>query len=84
MLLCLGLGSALLSLLGEHVFYRLALPRIRRGNRLQYWLHTSQVRGWHRVGRHGQPPDTTRPNLSGSQRIHRALNSEPLDGPERR
>uniref|UniRef100_A0A671FNJ5 Glutamate receptor n=1 Tax=Rhinolophus ferrumequinum TaxID=59479 RepID=A0A671FNJ5_RHIFE len=41
-LLCLGLGSALLSLLGEHVFYRLALPRIRRGNRLQYWLHTSQ------------------------------------------
>lgn len=44
-LLCLGLGSALLSSLGEHVFYRLALPRIRRGNKLQYWLHTSQVRG---------------------------------------
>ncbi|KAM6219696.1 glutamate receptor ionotropic, NMDA 3B [Rhynchocyon petersi] len=41
-LLCLGLGSALLSLLGEHIFYRLALPRIRRGNKLQYWLHTSQ------------------------------------------
>ena len=45
-LLCLGLGSALLSSLGEHVFYRLALPRIRRGNKLQYWLHTSQVRSW--------------------------------------
>lgn len=49
-LLCLGLGSALLSSLGEHVFYHLALPRIRRGNKLQYWLHTSQVRslpcGW--------------------------------------
>lgn len=43
-LLCLGPGSALLSSLGEHVFYRLALPRIRRGNKLQYWLHTSQVR----------------------------------------
>uniref|UniRef100_A0A8C5P3R7 Glutamate receptor n=1 Tax=Jaculus jaculus TaxID=51337 RepID=A0A8C5P3R7_JACJA len=41
-LLCLGLGSALLSSLGEHVFYRLVLPRIRRGNKLQYWLHTSQ------------------------------------------
>ncbi|KAM5237886.1 glutamate receptor ionotropic, NMDA 3B [Ctenodactylus gundi] len=41
-LLCLGLASALLSSLGEHVFYRLVLPRIRRGNRLQYWLHTSQ------------------------------------------
>ncbi|XP_063085274.1 glutamate receptor ionotropic, NMDA 3B isoform X2 [Cavia porcellus] len=42
LLLCLGLGSALLSSLGEHVFYRLVLPRIRRGRRLQYWLHTSQ------------------------------------------
>lgn len=44
-LLCLGLGSALLGLLGEHVFFRLVLPRMRRGNKLQYWLHTSQVRG---------------------------------------
>ncbi|XP_047563411.1 glutamate receptor ionotropic, NMDA 3B isoform X2 [Lutra lutra] len=51
-LLCLGLGSALLSCLGEHVFYHLVLPRIRRGKKLQYWLHTSQ-------------------------RIHRALNTEP-------
>ena len=52
-LLCLGLGSALLSSLGEHVFYRLALPRIRRGNKMQYWLHTSQVRsgGWEGGGR---------------------------------
>ncbi|KAG3280863.1 glutamate ionotropic receptor NMDA type subunit 3B, transcript variant X3 [Ictidomys tridecemlineatus] len=41
-LLCLGLGSALLSSLCEHVFFRLVLPRIRRGSRLQYWLHTSQ------------------------------------------
>ncbi|XP_047633736.1 glutamate receptor ionotropic, NMDA 3B [Phacochoerus africanus] len=56
-LLCLGMGSALLSSLGEHVFYHLALPRIRRGNKLQYWLHTSQ-------------------------RIHRALNTEPPDGQE--
>uniref|UniRef100_A0A8P0TLL1 Glutamate receptor n=1 Tax=Canis lupus familiaris TaxID=9615 RepID=A0A8P0TLL1_CANLF len=56
-LLCLGLGSAVLSSLGEHVFYRLVLPRIRRGNKLQYWLHTSQ-------------------------RIHRALNTEPPEGQE--
>ncbi|XP_036994922.2 glutamate receptor ionotropic, NMDA 3B [Artibeus jamaicensis] len=56
-LLCLGLGSALLSSLGEHIFYHLVLPCIRRGNRLQYWLHTSQ-------------------------RIHRALNTEPLDKKE--
>ncbi|XP_057565285.1 LOW QUALITY PROTEIN: glutamate receptor ionotropic, NMDA 3B [Hippopotamus amphibius kiboko] len=56
-LLCLGLGSSLLSSLGEHVFYRLALPRIRRGNKLQYWLHTSQ-------------------------RIHRALNTEPPEEQE--
>ncbi|XP_014651468.1 PREDICTED: glutamate receptor ionotropic, NMDA 3B, partial [Ceratotherium simum simum] len=53
-LLCLGLGSALLCSLGEHVFYRLALPRIRRGHRLQYWLHTSQ-----RIHRalHAEQPD---------------------------
>lgn len=43
-LFCLGLGSALLSSLSEHVFYHLALPRIRRAKKLQYWLHTSQVR----------------------------------------
>uniref|UniRef100_G1QK76 Glutamate receptor n=1 Tax=Nomascus leucogenys TaxID=61853 RepID=G1QK76_NOMLE len=59
-LLCLGLGSALLSSLGEHAFFRLALPRIRKGSRLQYWLHTSQVgtgraptapEGWKRARR---------------------------------
>lgn len=56
-LLCLGLASALLSSLGEHVFYRLVLPRIRRGNKLQYWLHTSQVRrrGHGRAGQTGTP-----------------------------
>ncbi|XP_004595965.2 glutamate receptor ionotropic, NMDA 3B [Ochotona princeps] len=58
-LLCLGLGSALLSSLGEHVFFHLVLPRIRRSPRLQYWLHTSQ-------------------------KIHRALNAEPREGPEER
>lgn len=53
-LLCLGLGSALLSSLGEHAFFRLALPRIRRGSRLQYWLHTSQV-GTGRAAGGGRP-----------------------------
>ncbi|XP_023599044.1 glutamate receptor ionotropic, NMDA 3B isoform X2 [Myotis lucifugus] len=62
-LLCLGLGSALLSSLGEHIFYHLVLPCIRRGNRLQYWLHTSQVRRWHRAGKHGQPPNLTQHSL---------------------
>lgn len=52
-LLCLGLGSALLGLLGEHVFFRLVLPRMRRGNKLQYWLHTSQVRGAQGPGKVG-------------------------------
>lgn len=47
-LLCLGLGSALLS--------SLALPRIRGGNTLQYWLHTSQARGRSQAGGRGQPP----------------------------
>lgn len=63
-LLCLGLGSALLTSLGEHVFYRLVLPRIRRGNKLQYWLHTSQVRKQDKVGRGSRQPRTPPKHLS--------------------
>lgn len=63
-LLCLGLGSALLTSLGEHVFYRLVLPRIRRGNKLQYWLHTSQVRRQDKVGRGGGHPWSLPKHLS--------------------
>lgn len=43
-LLCVGVGGALLTLAGEHGFYQLALPYIRRRQKLKYWLHTSQVR----------------------------------------
>lgn len=42
-LLCMGVGGALLTLAGEHTFYHLVIPRLRRANTLQYWLHTSQV-----------------------------------------
>lgn len=63
-LLCLGLGSALLTSLGEHVFYRLVLPRIRRGNKLQYWLHTSQVRRRDKVGWGGGHPRSLPKHLS--------------------
>ncbi|XP_071329786.1 glutamate receptor ionotropic, NMDA 3B-like [Trachinotus anak] len=41
-LLCFGVGGALLTLAGEHGFYRLILPHIRRRQNLKYWLHTSQ------------------------------------------
>ncbi|XP_059345797.1 glutamate receptor ionotropic, NMDA 3B [Ammospiza nelsoni] len=41
-LLCIGLSGSLLTSLGEHVFYRLVLPRIRRKKKFNYWLHTSQ------------------------------------------
>uniref|UniRef100_A0A8C3LJ27 Glutamate receptor n=1 Tax=Chrysolophus pictus TaxID=9089 RepID=A0A8C3LJ27_CHRPC len=41
-LLCIGLSGALLTSLGEHAFYRLILPRIRRQKRFRYWLHPSQ------------------------------------------
>ncbi|KAK5618401.1 hypothetical protein CRENBAI_018957 [Crenichthys baileyi] len=41
-LLCVGVGGALLTLAGEHGFYRLILPHIRRRQNLKYWLHTSQ------------------------------------------
>ncbi|XP_034386848.1 glutamate receptor ionotropic, NMDA 3B [Cyclopterus lumpus] len=42
MLLCVGVGGALLTLAGEHGFYQLVLPHIRRRQNLKYWLHTSQ------------------------------------------
>ncbi|XP_047443553.1 glutamate receptor ionotropic, NMDA 3B [Mugil cephalus] len=41
-LLCVGVAGALLTLAGEHGFYRLILPHIRRRENLKYWLHTSQ------------------------------------------
>ncbi|XP_059907432.1 glutamate receptor ionotropic, NMDA 3B-like isoform X2 [Gadus macrocephalus] len=41
-LLCMGVGGALLTLAGEHTFYHLVIPRLRRTNTLTYWLHTSQ------------------------------------------
>ncbi|XP_026510842.1 glutamate receptor ionotropic, NMDA 3B [Terrapene carolina triunguis] len=41
-LLCVGFCGSLLTSLGEHVFYRLILPRIKRKKKFNYWLHTSQ------------------------------------------
>ncbi|KAK2542266.1 hypothetical protein Q9233_000358 [Columba guinea] len=41
-LLCIGLSGSLLTSLGEHVFYHLVLPRIKRKKKFNYWLHTSQ------------------------------------------
>uniref|UniRef100_A0A2I3G8K2 Glutamate receptor n=1 Tax=Nomascus leucogenys TaxID=61853 RepID=A0A2I3G8K2_NOMLE len=71
-LLCLGLGSALLSSLGEHAFFRLALPRIRKGSRLQYWLHTSQVGTGRAAGETATPADTD----LGWKRARRAVDKE--------
>ncbi|XP_062452131.1 glutamate receptor ionotropic, NMDA 3B [Rhea pennata] len=41
-LLCIGLCGSLLTSLGEHIFYRLILPHIKRKKKFNYWLHTSQ------------------------------------------
>ncbi|XP_058869973.1 glutamate receptor ionotropic, NMDA 3B isoform X1 [Acipenser ruthenus] len=41
-LLSVGVSGALLTLAGEHAFYRLILPHIRKRNKFKYWLHTSQ------------------------------------------
>ncbi|XP_031702888.1 glutamate receptor ionotropic, NMDA 3B-like isoform X1 [Anarrhichthys ocellatus] len=41
-LLCMGVCGALLTLAGEHTFYHLVIPWLRRTHTLQYWLHTSQ------------------------------------------
>ena len=42
-LLCIGFGLSILTTIGEHIVYRLLLPRIKDKSRRQYWLHTSQV-----------------------------------------
>lgn len=79
-LLCIGLSGSLLTSLGEHVFYRLVLPRIKRKKKFNYWLHTSQV------GRGGARPQHLPPALfhlpmgpsplpCAPQKIHRALNT---------
>ncbi|KAI7809663.1 glutamate receptor ionotropic, NMDA 3B [Triplophysa rosa] len=41
-LLCVGVAGALLTLLGEHAFFRFILPHLRHQQRFKYWLHTSQ------------------------------------------
>uniref|UniRef100_A0A671P3T7 Glutamate receptor n=1 Tax=Sinocyclocheilus anshuiensis TaxID=1608454 RepID=A0A671P3T7_9TELE len=41
-LLCVGVAGALLTLLGEHTFFRFILPHLRHQQRFKYWLHTSQ------------------------------------------
>uniref|UniRef100_G7PRT2 Glutamate receptor n=1 Tax=Macaca fascicularis TaxID=9541 RepID=G7PRT2_MACFA len=41
-LLCIGFGLSILTTIGEHIVYRLLLPRIKNKSKLQYWLHTSQ------------------------------------------
>ncbi|XP_069777366.1 glutamate receptor ionotropic, NMDA 3A [Narcine bancroftii] len=41
-MLCIGVAGSLFATVGEHIIYRLVLPRIKRKPRLKYWLHTSQ------------------------------------------
>uniref|UniRef100_A0A3B3TY67 Glutamate receptor n=1 Tax=Poecilia latipinna TaxID=48699 RepID=A0A3B3TY67_9TELE len=73
-LLCMGVGGALLTLAGEHTFYHLVVPRLRRSNTLQYWLHTSQVgehmgradRHAHALPLHPHPTVTSRTQRSKS------------------
>ncbi|NXD46039.1 NMD3A protein, partial [Copsychus sechellarum] len=41
-MLCVGLGLSILTTMGEHIVYRLVLPRIKKKSKMKYWLHTSQ------------------------------------------
>ncbi|XP_078533751.1 glutamate receptor ionotropic, NMDA 3A [Lissotriton helveticus] len=41
-MLCIGFGASILTTIGEHIVYRLVLPRIKKKSKLKYWLHTSQ------------------------------------------
>lgn len=42
-MLCIGFGLSILTTIGEHIVYRLILPRIKKKSKMKYWLHTSQV-----------------------------------------
>ncbi|XP_076149304.1 glutamate receptor ionotropic, NMDA 3B [Alosa pseudoharengus] len=87
-LLCVGVAGALLTLAGEHAFYRLVLPHLRQHQRFKYWLHTSQK--IHRAlnmaceeeGRHQATPDRS-PTLclSESCNIHRLQPPSPCPEP---
>ncbi|XP_077777308.1 glutamate receptor ionotropic, NMDA 3A [Podarcis muralis] len=41
-MLCIGFGLSILTTIGEHIVYRLVIPRIKKKSKLRYWLHTSQ------------------------------------------
>ncbi|KAJ7421862.1 Glutamate receptor ionotropic, NMDA 3A [Willisornis vidua] len=41
-MLCIGFGLSILTTIGEHIVYRLVLPRIKKKSKMKYWLHTSQ------------------------------------------
>lgn len=42
-MLCIGFVLSILTTIGEHIVYRLVLPRIKKKSKMKYWLHTSQV-----------------------------------------
>ncbi|CAH2293694.1 glutamate receptor ionotropic, NMDA 3A, partial [Pelobates cultripes] len=41
-MLCIGFGLSILTTIGEHIVFKLVLPRIKKKSKLKYWLHTSQ------------------------------------------
>ncbi|MEQ2181187.1 hypothetical protein GOODEAATRI_008781 [Goodea atripinnis] len=88
-LLCMGVGGALLTLAGEHTFYHLVVPRLRRSNTLQYWLHTSQV-GEHMrcyactlpLKQHQPPPPSPPTSLPASTTAGETGSSSPSHEPK--
>ncbi|XP_013912108.1 PREDICTED: glutamate receptor ionotropic, NMDA 3A [Thamnophis sirtalis] len=45
-MLCVGFGLSILTTIGEHIIYRLMIPRIKKKSKMTYWLHTSQRLHW--------------------------------------
>ncbi|KAH0628397.1 hypothetical protein JD844_009500 [Phrynosoma platyrhinos] len=41
-MLCIGFILSILTTIGEHIVYRLVIPRIKKKSKMKYWLHTSQ------------------------------------------
>ncbi|KAL1022238.1 hypothetical protein UPYG_G00024070, partial [Umbra pygmaea] len=89
-MLCVGVVGAIFTLVAEHTFYHLALPRLRRTHTLTYWLHTSQKihralnTPYEDVGKELTEVDhSPSPCLSNSCSLHRHLQPPPPSPPPR-
>ncbi|XP_042311783.1 glutamate receptor ionotropic, NMDA 3A [Sceloporus undulatus] len=73
-MLCIGFGLSILTTIGEHIVYRLVIPRIKKKSKMKYWLHTSQR--LHRALNSSFIEDKHQPTAKRVEKRSNAENSE--------